>query len=123
MIGITMHHVKEYEIKNEYILAKSKLKPAKTFICICQLRFLMCIAHMDPVRLPRQVINSQATMQGKCSGNVASTKRVLYKMALEKVGLFEKGNSMKITTNLWIESRTDARIIQKRKEGERRRNT
>ena len=26
IIGITMHHVKEYEIKNEYILAKSKLK-------------------------------------------------------------------------------------------------
>jgi hypothetical protein len=58
---------------------------------------------MDPARLPRQVINSQATAQGKCSRNVASTKRA-YKMALEKVGLFEKGkNSMKIMTNLWID--------------------
>jgi hypothetical protein len=24
MLGIAMHHVKEYEIRNEYILAKSK---------------------------------------------------------------------------------------------------
>jgi hypothetical protein len=65
-----MHHVKEYEIKNEYILAKSKLKPAETYICIRQLHFLTCIANMDPARLPRQVINSQATAQGKCSRNV-----------------------------------------------------
>ena len=102
MIGITMHHVKEYEIKNEYILEKFNLKPAETYLRIRQLRFLTRIAHMDPARLPRQVINSQATAQGKCSRNVASTKRA-YKMALEKVGLFEKGNSMKITTNLWID--------------------
>ena len=105
MIGITMHHVKEYEIKNEYILEKSNLKPAETYLRIRQLRFLTRIAHMDPARLPRQVINSQATAQGKCSRNVASTKRA-YKMALEKVGLFEKGNSMKITTNLWIDCLT-----------------
>ena len=47
-----MHHVKEYEIKNEYILAKSKLKPAETYIRICQLRFLTRIAHMDPPAFP-----------------------------------------------------------------------
>jgi hypothetical protein len=81
MIGITMHHVKAYEIKNEYILEKSKLNPAKTYLRIRQLRFLTCIAHMDPARLPRQVINSQATTQGKFSRNVASTKRA-YKIAL-----------------------------------------
>jgi hypothetical protein len=92
---------------------------------------------MDPARLPRQVINSQATAQGKCSRNVASTKRA-YKMALEKVGLFEKGNSMKITTNLWIDCLTkntdtsdlnEANLgltqgsFKKGKKGERRKNT
>ena len=58
MIGITMHHVKEYEIKNEYILEKSNLKSAETYLRIRQLRFLTRIAHMDPACLPRQVINS-----------------------------------------------------------------
>ena len=77
-----MHHVKEYEIKNEHILEKSNLKSAETYLRIRQLRFLTRIAHMDPARLPRQVINSQqATAQGKFSRNVASTKRA-YKMAL-----------------------------------------
>ena len=66
MIGITMHHVKEYEIKNDYILKKSNLKSAETYIRIRQLRFLTRIAHMDPSRLPRQVINSQATANGRC---------------------------------------------------------
>jgi hypothetical protein len=89
MTGITMHHVKEYEMKNDYVLEKSNLKSAETYICIQQYRFLTCIAHMDPSCFPRQVINSQATMNGRCSKNVASTRRA-YKMALEKVGLFEK---------------------------------
>ena len=136
MIGITMHHVKENEIKNKYILAKSKLKPAETYIRICQLCSLTHIAHMDPTCLPRQVTNSQAIVQGKCSRNAASTKRA-YKMALEKVGLFEKGNSKKITTNLLIEclkntdtsDRIEANLrltqgsFKKGRKGERRRNT
>jgi hypothetical protein len=76
MIGmITMHHVKEYEIKNDYyILEKSNLKSAETYIRICQLRFLTCITHMGPSHLPSQVINSQATANGRCSKNVASTR-------------------------------------------------
>ena len=136
MIGITMHHVKEYEIKNEYIFKKSNLKSAETYLRIRQLCFLTHIAHMDPARLPRQVINSQATAQGKCSRNVASTKRA-YKMALEKVGLFEKGNSMKITMNLWIDCLQNTNTsdcieanlgltqgsFKKGRKGERRRNT
>jgi hypothetical protein len=61
MIGITMHHVKEYEIKNDYIIKKSNLKSAEIYICIHQLRFLTHISHMDPSCLPRKVINSQAT--------------------------------------------------------------
>jgi hypothetical protein len=65
-----MHHVKEYEIKNDYILEKSNLKPAETYIHINQLRFLTCIAHMDPSCLLRQVINSQATVNGRCSRKV-----------------------------------------------------
>jgi hypothetical protein len=91
---------------------------------------------MDPSNLPRQVVNSQAIMNGKCSRNVASTKTA-YKMALEKVGLFEKGNSMKITTNLWINcltntdtsDRIEANLgltqgsFKKGRKGERRRNT
>ena len=101
MIGITMHHVKEFEIRNEYILKKSNLKSAETYIRIRQLRFLTRIAHMDPSRLPRQVINSQATANGRCSKNVASTKRA-YKMALEEAGLFEKGKYGGIKTSLWI---------------------
>jgi hypothetical protein len=65
MIGITMYdHVKEYEIKNDYIYKKSNLKSAETYICIRQLHFLTRIAHMDPSCLPRQVINSQATANG-----------------------------------------------------------
>jgi hypothetical protein len=71
MIGITrMHHVKEYyEIKNDYILEKSNLKSAETYIHIHQLRFLTHIVHMDPSHLPRQVINSQeaTSMNGRCS--------------------------------------------------------
>jgi len=102
MIGITMHHVKEHEIKNEYIYKKSNLKSAETYIRIRQLRFLTRIAHMDPSRLPRQVINSQATANGRCSKNVASTKRA-YKMALEEAGLFEKGKCGGIKTSLWID--------------------
>ena len=102
MIGITMHHVKEFEIRNDYILKKSNLKSAETYIRIRQLRFLTRIAHMDPSRLPRQVINSQATANGRCSKNVASTKRA-YKMALEEAGLFEKGKCGGIKTTLWIE--------------------
>jgi hypothetical protein len=131
-----MHHVKEYEIKNEYILEKSNLKPAETYIYIRQLHFLTHIAHMDPACLPRQVINFQASVQGKCLRNVASTKRA-YKMALEKVGLFEKGNSMKITMNLWIDCLTNTdtsdRIemnsgqtqgsFKNGRKGERRKNT
>ena len=34
MIGITMHHVKEFEIRNDYILKKSNLKSAETYIRI-----------------------------------------------------------------------------------------
>ena len=52
--------------KNDYILEKSNLKPAETYICICQLRFLAGITHMDPSCLPRQVISSQATANGRC---------------------------------------------------------
>jgi hypothetical protein len=73
MIGITMHHVKEFEIRNDYILKKSNLKSAETYIHIHQLHFLTHIAHMDPSCLPRQVINSQVTTNGRCSKNVAST--------------------------------------------------
>ena len=101
MIGITMHHVKEFEIRNNYILKKSNLKKsAETYIRIRQLHFLTRIAHMDPSHLPRQVINSQATVNGRCSKNVASTKHT-YKMALEEAGLFEKGKCGGIKTNLW----------------------
>jgi hypothetical protein len=57
---------------------------------------------MDPSCLPRQVINSQATANGQCSRNVASTKRA-YKMALEEAGLFEKGKCGGIKTSLWID--------------------
>jgi hypothetical protein len=40
---------------------------------------------MDPSCLPRQVINSQqATANGRCSKNIASTRRA-YKMAFEEV--------------------------------------
>jgi predicted metal-binding protein len=102
MIGISMHHVKEFEIRDDYILKKSNLKSAETYIHICQLCFLTRIAHMDPSRLPRQVINSQATANGRCSKNVASTK-CAYKMALEEAGLFEKGKCGGIKTSLWIE--------------------
>jgi hypothetical protein len=98
-----MHHVKEYEIRNDYILKKSNLKSAETYIHIRQLPFLTRIAHMNPSlsHLPRQVINSQATANGRCSKNVASTKHA-YKMALEEVGLFEKGKCGEIKTSLWI---------------------
>ena len=102
MIGISMHHVKEYEIKNDYIYKKSNLKSAETYIHIHQLHFLAPITHMDPSRLPRQVINSQATASGLCSKNVASTKRA-YKMAIEDAGLFEKGKCGGIKTSLWID--------------------
>jgi hypothetical protein len=102
MIDITMYHVKEYEISNDYILKKSNLKSAETYIRIHQLRFLTCIAHMDPSCLPRQVINSQATANGRCSKNMASTKWA-YKMALEEqVGLFETGKCGGIKTSMWI---------------------
>jgi hypothetical protein len=74
MIGITMHHVKEYEIKNDYILEKSNVTSAETYICICQLRFLTHIAYMDPSHLQRQVINSQVTANGRCAMNVVSTR-------------------------------------------------
>jgi hypothetical protein len=57
---------------------------------------------MDPSHLPRQVINSQATANGRCSKNVASTKRA-HKMALEEAGLFEKGKCGGIKTSLWID--------------------
>ena len=82
-------------------MKKSNLKPVETYLRIRQLRFLTRIAHMDPSRLPRQVVNSQANANGSCSRNVATTKRA-YKMALEKVGLCqnEKGG---ITTQAWIE--------------------
>jgi hypothetical protein len=83
-------------------IEKSNLKSAETYIRISQLRFLTRIAHMDPSRLPRQVINSQATANGRCSKNVASTKRA-YKMALEDAGLFKKGKCGGIKTSLWID--------------------
>jgi hypothetical protein len=48
MIGITMHHVKEHEIKNDYIYKKSNLKSAETYIHICQLCFLiLCIRYIQ----------------------------------------------------------------------------
>ena len=97
-----MHHVKEYEIKNDYILKKSNLKSAETYIHICQLCFLTHIAHMDPFHLPIQIINSQTTANGRCLKKVASTRRA-YKMALKQVGLFEKGKSGGIKTSVWIE--------------------
>jgi hypothetical protein len=31
MLGITMHQVKEHEIKNEFIMAKLNLKPVETY--------------------------------------------------------------------------------------------
>ena len=83
-------------------IKKSNLKSAETYIRIRQLRFLTHIAHMDPSRLPRQVINSQATANGRCSKNVASTKRE-YKMALEDAGLFEKGKCGGTKTSMWID--------------------
>jgi hypothetical protein len=92
MLGITIHQVKEYEIKNEFILAKSNLKATETYLRIHQLHFLTRITHMDPSCFPRQVINSQANANGNCSRNVATTKRA-YKMALEKVGLRQNGKS------------------------------
>ena len=82
-------------------IEKSNLKSAETYIRIRQLCFLTRIAHMDPSRLPRQVINSQATANGRCSKNVASTKGA-YKMALEETGLFKKGKCGGIKTSLWI---------------------
>jgi hypothetical protein len=101
MLGITMHQVKEHEIKNETIVQKLNLKPVKTYFRVRQLRFLTRIAHMDPSRLPRQVVNSQANANGSCSRNVATTKRA-YKMALEKVGLSQNDKGG-ITTQAWIE--------------------
>jgi hypothetical protein len=59
MLGITMHHVKEYEIK--FILENLNLKPSKTYLRFRQLHFLTLITHMDPTCLSRQGINSQAT--------------------------------------------------------------
>ena len=57
-----MYQVKEYVIKNEFILEKSNLKPAETYLRICQLCFLTLILdQMDPSCLPRQVIISQGT--------------------------------------------------------------
>ena len=50
------------------IFAKSNLKPAEIYLRICQLRFLTCIAHMDPSCLPRQVINSQANAKNGKDG-------------------------------------------------------
>ena len=82
-------------------MEKSNLKPAETYLRVCQLRFLTRIAHMDPSRLPRQVVNSQANANGRCSRNVATTKRA-YKMALEKVGLCQNDKGG-ITTQAWIE--------------------
>jgi hypothetical protein len=57
---------------------------------------------MDPSCLPRQVINSQVTANGRCSKIVASTK-CAYKLALEEAGLFEKGKCGGIKTSLWID--------------------
>ena len=82
-------------------MEKSNLKPAETYLRVRQLRFLTRIAHMDPSRLPRQVVNSQANANGRCSWNVATTKRA-YKMALEKVGLCQNDKGG-ITTQAWIE--------------------
>jgi hypothetical protein len=87
MIGTNIHHVKEYEFNNNFILEKSYLNPQiLTYIWIRQLRFLTCITHMEPTYLPIQVLNTQATVNGKCSQNVATMTRRACRMALEKVG-------------------------------------
>jgi hypothetical protein len=67
---------------------------------------------MDPSRLPRQVINSQATANGRYSKNVASTKRA-YKMALEATGLFEKGKYGGIKTSLWTDCLRNTDITER----------
>ena len=81
-------------------MEKTNLKPIETYITIRQLRFLMRIAEMLESRLTRQVVNSQAVSQGKCSRGQQTTKRA-YRDALRRAGLCDgKGD---IKTSEWIE--------------------
>jgi hypothetical protein len=86
LFGYTMFSVKEYRIRNEVCMEKTKLKPIETYITIRQLRFLTRIAEMPKSRLTRQVVNSQAVTKGKCSRGQQTTKRA-YRDALKRAGL------------------------------------
>ena len=95
-----MFLVKEHHIKTKVCMEKTNLKPIETYITVRQLRFLMRIAEMPRNRLTRQVVNSQAVSQGKCSRGQQTTKRA-YRDALRRAGLCdEKGD---IKTSEWIE--------------------
>ena len=55
---------------------------------------------MPANRLTRQVVNSQAVSQGKCTRGQQTTKRA-YRDALKCAGLFDKKGDIK--TSEWIE--------------------
>ena len=85
-----MYLVKEHCIETKVCMEKTKLKPIETYITLRQLRFLSRIAKMPEHRLTRQVVNSQAVSQGKCTRGQQTTKRALCE---------EKGD---IKTSEWI---------------------
>ena len=95
-----MYLVKEHRIKTKVCIEKTKLKPIETYITLRQLRFLSRIAKMPENRLTRQVVNSQAVSQGKCSRGQQTTKRA-FRDALKRAGLCEEKGDIK--TSEWIE--------------------
>ena len=98
-----MYLVKEHHIKTKVCMEKTNLKPIETYIVIRQLRFLTRIAEMPESRLTRQVVNSQAVSQGKCSRGQQTTKRA-YRDALRCAGLCDKKGDIK--TSEWVECLT-----------------
>ncbi|MCP4747957.1 MAG: hypothetical protein GY874_17745, partial [Desulfobacteraceae bacterium] len=94
LCGYTMFLVKEHHIKTKVCMEKTNLKPIETYITVRQLRFLMRIAEMPRNRLTRQVVNSQAVSQGKCSRGQQTTKRA-YRDALRRAGLCDEKGDIK----------------------------
>jgi hypothetical protein len=58
IIGINMHHVAEYQIKNEHIHNYFSVPDPIDIIQKCQFNLLGKFARMDPTRLPRKFLTA-----------------------------------------------------------------